>query len=62
MTTYWNIDRTSLNLLPISPKKTTEMQIICSGVDAGPVPQILDWGGGQLVQKRGPWRKGPFFK
>ena len=23
----------SLNLLPISPKKTTEMQIICSGVD-----------------------------
>ena len=30
--------------------------------DPGPAPQILDGGGGQLVQKRGPWRKGPVFK
>ena len=32
-------------------------------IHTGPAPQILDWGGGgQLVQKRVPWRKGPFFK
>ena len=33
ISTYWNIDRMSFNLLPISPKKTKEMQVICSGVD-----------------------------
>ena len=36
-TTYSNIDRMSLNLLTRSPKKRTEMQIICIGVDGSKV-------------------------
>ena len=49
----------SLNLLPISPKKTTEMQIICSGVDGIQVSSTLASDYALPDTNIGKWTTGP---